>query len=316
MTTDTHTSADPLPTSNVVPWRAVIAFVVIACALAWLIALPLWLGDGLASPLAPVLLSVMMFSPAAAALIVLSVFRAPRAERWRFLGMWPLRPAGRFLLFLALGLLVPIVVVLAVTLLAAALGFVRLDLIGFSAFAEQIAKALPSGTPAPPIALLVVAQFAAIPIGAVVNCLFTFGEELGWRGWLLPSLRPLGTWPTLLITGAVWGLWHAPVILLGYNFDRPNLIGVAFMLGGCVAWGILFGWLRLRSDSLWPAVLAHGSLNAVGGIVLVLMAAGETPDLAWVGPLGVISWAVLAVVVAVIAAARQFRPATANGGIR
>ena len=112
----------------------------------------------------------------------------------------------------------------------------------------------------------------------------------------------------MLITGLVWGLWHTPVILLGYNFARPDITGVAFMVGGCVVWGVLLGWLRLRSASLWPAVLAHGSLNAVGGLIFVFIAAGETPDLAVVGPLGLVAWGIVAVIVVAIVAARQFRP--------
>jgi hypothetical protein len=97
------------------------------------------------------------------------------------------------------------------------------------------------------------------------------------------------------------------VILLGYNFARPDVTGLLFMVGGCVAWGLILGWLRLRSASLWPAVLAHGSLNAAGGLVLMLAAADATPDLAIVGALGVVAWGVIAVVVAAIALLRQFR---------
>jgi peptidoglycan/LPS O-acetylase OafA/YrhL len=96
------------------------------------------------------------------------------------------------------------------------------------------------------------------------------------------------------------------VILLGYNFGRTDITGVLFMVGGCVAWGALLGWLRLRSASVWPAVIAHGALNASGGLVM-LVAAGA-PDLALAGPLGVAAWIVLAVVIAVLAATGQFRP--------
>lgn len=309
MTADHSRSAAAAPAAGQprVPWRAVVAFVVLACGLAWLVALPLWLGDGLASPTAGLLLPLMMFTPAVAAVIVTWVFRAPPRERARFLGLWPLRPAGRLILFLALGLVLPIVSVVATALASGALGLVRLDLVAFSGFAAQVAAVAPPGAPAVPIAVLVVAQFAAIPMGAFVNSFLAFGEELGWRGWLQTVLLPLGTWPAMLITGAVWGLWHAPVILLGYNFGRPDAVGVLLMVGGCIAWGFLLGWLRLRSASIWPAVLAHGSLNAAGALVLVLVAEGETPDLAWVGALGVVSWAVLAVIVGTIAVLRQYR---------
>lgn len=302
-----HPATDPRAAGHVA-WPAVVAFVLLACGLAWLVALPLWLGEGLASPLAPLLLPAMMGTPAIAALVVVFAFRVPASSRLRFLGMWPLRPAGRLALFLALGLVLPIVVVVVTTLVAGALGLVQLDLVGFSGFAAQVASAVPAGTPLPPVALLVALQLAAIPLGALVNSVLAFGEELGWRGWLQTALRPLGTWPSLLLTGAVWGLWHAPIILLGYNFARTDVTGLLFMLGGCLAWGVLLGWLRLRSDSLWPAVLAHGSLNAVAGIVLLLSAAGQAPDLALVGPLGVVAWVVVAVAVAAIVLSRQLRP--------
>lgn len=304
------TADSPAPTADApvaVPWRAVVAFVVLACGLAWLAALPLWLGDGLASPLATVFITLMMSTPAAAALIVMALFRVPARPRARALGLTPLRPVGRFLLFLALGLVLPIVIVVVTIAVSAALGLVRLDLVDFSGFAAQIAV-LSGGEPMPPIVLLVVAQLVAIPVGAVLNSIVAFGEELGWRGWLQGALLPLGVWPALLITGVVWGLWHAPVILLGYNFARPDAMGLLLIIGGCLAWGVLLGWLRLRSASLWPAVLAHGALNAVGGLILVLIAFGETPDLAVVGPLGLVAWAVVAVVVLVIVLLRQFRP--------
>lgn len=282
-----------------------VAFVALASGLAWLVALPLWLGRGLAEPIAGLLLPVMMLTPAIAAIIVTFAFGAPAAgSRARFLGLWPLRPAKRVVWLMIVGWLVPPVLVAAGILLAAGLGFVELDL-AFGGFAAEIARAVPEGTPLPPVQVIVIAQLAMLPLGALFNSLLAFGEELGWRGWLLPALRPLGTWPALLLSGAIWGLWHSPVILLGYNFGRTDITGVLLMIAGCVAWGVLLGWLRLRSASVWPAVLAHGSLNAAAGLILVV--AAHQPDLALAGPLGVSGWIVAAVVTAVLAVSGQFR---------
>ncbi|MFF7291888.1 CPBP family intramembrane glutamic endopeptidase [Microbacterium sp. NPDC008134] len=294
----------PTPELPRVPWPSVLAFVAIACGLAWLVALPLWLGDGLAEPVAGLLLPVMMFTPAVATLAVVFALRAPTRERARFLGLWPLRPARRVVWLMVAAWLVPPVLVALGVLVAAALGFVQLDL-AFAGFAAQIEALLPPGASAPPIEFLVFAQFAMIPAGALVNSVLAFGEELGWRGWLLPALRPLGTWPALVLSGAIWGLWHSPVILLGYNFGRTDITGLLFMVGGCVAWGVLFGWLRLRSGSVWPAVIAHGALNAAAGMVLVV--AATPPDMALAGPLGVATWIVLVVVVLVLLVTGQFR---------
>ncbi len=282
-----------------------VAFVLIACALAWVVALPLWLGRGLAEPLAPLLLPMMMLTPAVAALVVTFATRVPPGgERLRFLGLWPLRPARRIVWLMLAGWLVPPVIIAATVAVAAALGFIQLDLT-FSAFAEQLEQALPPGVPAPPVEVVVVSQLAMVPLAALINAPLAFGEELGWRGWLLPALRPLGTWPALLISGAIWGIWHSPIILLGYNFGRTDVTGVLFMIGGCVAWGILLGWLRLRSGSVWPAVLAHGALNAAGGAVLLVSA--TQPDFALAGPLGVTSWIVCGLIAGALLATGQFR---------
>lgn len=288
-----------------VPWTAVIVFVAVSFVFSWLVALPLWLGDGLAEPSSVFLLPVMMFTPAVAALIVTFAMRVPApGQRARFLGLWPLRPAKRVIWLMVAGWLVPPLLVGLGVLLSAALGFVQLDLT-FSALAAELEKAVPAGTPLPPVQVVVFAQLAMIPIGALFNSLFAFGEELGWRGWLLPALRPLGTWPALILSGVIWGVWHSPIILLGYNFGRTDITGILFMIGGCVAWGVLLGWLRLRSASVWPAVIAHGSLNAAAGLILIV--AATQPDLALAGPLGVATWVVLALVAVVLQLTGQFR---------
>ncbi|MDR6865638.1 membrane protease YdiL (CAAX protease family) [Microbacterium resistens] len=292
-----------------VPWGAVLLYVVLACGLAWLVALPLWLGDGLREPYAGLLLPVMMYTPAVATLLVMLILRIPgRGHRLRFLGIWPLRPAKRVIWLVVLGLLAPVALVFVTVLVAGAFGWIRLDLIGLSGFQEVLAAQTPPGTPLPPAVVIVLAQLVSIPIAAAtVNALAAFGEELGWRGFLLPALRPLGTWPALVLSGVVWGLWHAPIILLGYNFGRTDITGVLTMVGGCVAWGILLGWLRLRSGSVWPAVFAHGALNASAGMFVWFFAAGTTTDPVLSGVLGAAGWIVCAVVVVVLVLSGQFR---------
>ncbi|MGX1695808.1 CPBP family intramembrane glutamic endopeptidase [Microbacterium keratanolyticum] len=290
-----------------VPWGAVALFVVTTCTLAWLVALPLWLGEGLAAPIAPLLLPLMMWTPAVATLIVMLALRVPaKGERVRFLGLWPLRPAKRVVWLIIVGWLAPVVLIVLIVAVSALFGLAQPDFT-FSAYAALLESATPAGAPLPPVEALVVAQLAMVPLGALINSVAAFGEEIGWRGWLLPALRPLGTWPALVLSGAIWGLWHAPIILLGYNFGRTDITGVLFMMGGCVAWGVFFGWLRLRSGSVWPAVVGHGALNAAAGLILLLQPIGTPFDLAIVGPLGVVSWGVLAVVALVLALTGQFR---------
>ena len=290
-------------TAETARWRDILAFVVIAFGLAWLVTLPLWLGQGLAEPFALVLLVVMMFTPAAAALLVVLVI-GRGADPVRRLGIRPFRPARRTLLLCVLGLIGSILLIVAGVGVSAALGLVRLDLVDFSGFAELLAAGGAQPEALPPIGLLVLLQVFALPIGGIVNGFAAVGEELGWRGYLLPALRTrMGTAPALILSGAIWGLWHAPVILLGYNFGRTDLVGVLLMTGACVLLGILFGWLTIASGNLWPAVFAHGGLNAAGGLLALLVAAGEQPDPVVAGPLGLVSWGVMGVVIAAVLAA-------------
>ncbi|WP_119697118.1 CPBP family intramembrane glutamic endopeptidase [Microbacterium halotolerans] len=289
-----------------VGWGPITVFVLVALALAWAVAIPLWLGP--VPPLVGQVIAVaMMFTPALAVLVVTLVMRAPRRGALRFLGMWPLKPVGRTVWFCVIGLFGPLVLTMVGIALSGMLGFVELDLQDLSGFTAQIEAAGADLAGVSPWAI-VITQLATVPFVAVVpNAIAAFGEEIGWRGWLTAALRPRGVWPTLLITGVVWGLWHAPLILLGHNYGRTDVSGVLMMVVACVLLGVLFGWLRLRTGSVWPAVFAHGALNSVGQATLLFTAAGTEPDPALIAPMGVPMWIVLAVVIIVLMVTGQFR---------
>lgn len=299
--------------------RPILAFLVIAFGLAWLIALPLWLGDGIASPWLTAVALATMTTPALAALIVVRVFERP-ASTARALGLRPLGRPGRFVGFLALGLVIPIALVLIALAVGALLGAYHPDLVEFSAFRELVAAQLAAAgvdTLPMPIATLVVVQCAAVAGGALINTIPALGEEIGWRGWLLPRLLPLGPVPAILVSGVIWGLWHAPLVLLGYNYpDAPGWLGVLAMMGMCTVVGGVFGWLRLRSGSVWPSALAHGSFNAAAGLSIVFSSASQPFDATQASILGWTGWIVPLVVVAVLVATGQFRRPAATADDR
>lgn len=300
--------------STRVDWPAVAVFAVTSVLLAWLVALPLWLrGEGLADPLLGVIAAAMMFTPALATVAALLVQRRTRGRRGartvlRELGMWPLRPAWRTIgMTVAMILAAPLLIVAGLVLLGV-FGLVTYDLTGFSGFVEAIRSTSPTGEVPLPPQVLVGIQLALIPIGAIVNIPFGFGEEVGWRGWLLPALRPLGVWPALLLSGAFWGFWHTPLILLGYNFAEPNAWGVLLMIIACALFGVLLGWTRLRTGSVWPAAVGHGAFNASAGLGILFVAADSPmPAAAVAGPLGMVMWIVFAAVIVVLVALGQFR---------
>jgi uncharacterized protein len=175
---------------------------------------------------------------------------------------------------------------------AAMLGMFHLDLQNFSGY-HQLLLQRPGGPAALakfPVQTLVLFQLGSLLIAPGINALFAFGEEWGWRGFLLPKLLPLGQWAALLLTGVLWGLWHLPIVLLGYDYAFHPKFGIVLMTLFCVIFGILLGWLRLATGSIWPAAIGHGALNAVGGFPYVVADAGQPVDTAHQTILGWTGW--------------------------
>jgi len=96
-------------------------------------------------------------------------------------------------------------------------------------------------------------------VGIIPGFIFAFGEELGWRGYLLTRLLQTG-WPfPLLLSGLIWGIWHLPFLLLtGYGHGP---VSVAMFTALTILFGVFVGWLRLISGSVFVASMAHASFN-------------------------------------------------------
>jgi len=139
-----------------------------------------------------------------------------------------------------------------------------------------------------------------LTLGPVINTLVAFGEEFGWRAYLLQKLEQLGVRRALLAHGVIWGVWHWPVIAMGYNYglDYPAApwAGLAMMTVATVAIGTVIGAIALRADSVWPAALAHGTLNAVGSAAVLVSGVGIVAA-APVALVGVVPWAVVGAVI-------------------
>lgn len=115
-----------------------------------------------------------------------------------------------------------------------------------------------------PSTLLPVLFLVSLIVGPTINGVFGFGEELGWRGYLLPKLMPLGKPKAYTLLGIIWGLWHAPLILLGFNYPGYPLLGVLWMCGLTTALGIFMNEMTLRYKSSILAGSIHGAFNGQG----------------------------------------------------
>ena len=271
----------------------ILLFVLLSYGFAWLVALPLWLDRGLNNPLFLLLSVLMMGTPALAALIT-SKLTEPTLGLATSLGLSPWKPISRLLMYAGLAILLSVSVHLMALVVGSLFGVFHFDLRNFSAFDELLRSKLAGHEDVlaklPPLWLLVIAQALAILPGSVLNAIPALGEELGWRGWLLPKLMPLGTFPAIVISGVIWALWHAPVILLGYNYPTVSVwVGMSCMIAMCVCVGALLAWLRLRSASVWPVAVAHGAFNGAAGFYLLIGKSGyavntsEATALGWTG---------------------------------
>jgi membrane protease YdiL (CAAX protease family) len=131
--------------------------------------------------------------------------------------------------------------------------------------------------------------------GTLISAPLFFGEEFGWRGYL--QLRLLAHRPLLAAasTGLIWGVFHYPVILVGYEGYEHVLLGLAIFPVFTILLSIILGWLRLKTGSVWVTCLAHAAANGLGGSLTayLFLHSGHFSLLSYAGilawiPLGVI----------------------------
>ena len=100
-------------------------------------------------------------------------------------------------------------------------------------------------------------------LGLVGKLSRALGEEIGWRGFLVPELAKVVGFPAIgLISGLMWAVYHYPVLLFAdYNAGGPAWYGLSCFTFMVIASSYIMAWLTLRSGSLWPAALFHASHN-------------------------------------------------------
>jgi membrane protease YdiL (CAAX protease family) len=99
--------------------------------------------------------------------------------------------------------------------------------------------------------------------GLVRSVSSALGEEIGWRGFLVPELAKTTSFTTTsLVSGIVWSLWHYPILIYGdYNAGTPTWYGLTCFTVMVIAMSFVFAWMRLKSGSLWTGAILHGRHN-------------------------------------------------------
>ena len=126
--------------------------------------------------------------------------------------------------------------------------------------------------PISPIWLILIGGMFA---GITINGFFAFGEELGWRGFLLYQFRKMIFTKASVLIGFIWGVWHAPLILMGHNYPDHPYFGVLMMVIWCILLTPIFMYITLKAKSVIAAAIIHGTMNATATISILPLSGGN-----------------------------------------
>ena len=117
--------------------------------------------------------------------------------------------------------------------------------------------------------------FSGMIAGITINAVAAFGEEYGWRCYLVEALSGQKFWKAALFIGTVWGVWHFPIILMGYNYPNEPQWGALLMVVMCILLGIIELYFVLKTKSVIVAAIIHGTFNAMAGMVILFTLGGN-----------------------------------------
>lgn len=153
-----------------------------------------------------------------------------------------------------------------IPLLYASIAYAIVWIFRFGAFGnpeyyDSLTKTMHLG--GPPWISIVVGILLTGTFGLIRSISSALGEEIGWRGFLVPELSKTASFTTTsLISGIVWSLWHYPILIYGdYNAGTPTWYGLTCFTVMVISISFVFAWMRIKSGSLWTGAILHGSHN-------------------------------------------------------
>jgi len=224
-----------------------------------------------------IMAAIYMFTPLISVIIVKKIYKEKlfsnllisfKINRWFFIA-WLIFPIFTF-------------VTLGINILFPGISF-NPDLTGFiSRFEsyvdippETIEEMINVVNSYPRFLFILIILLQGLIAGITVNAVAGFGEEIGWRGFLLKELKEMKFLKVSLIIGFIWGIWHAPLILMGHNYPDHPRIGVFMMIIYCILLTPIFQYITIKSKSVITAAIAHGTHNAIFGFVIIASDGGN-----------------------------------------
>ncbi len=187
-------------------------------------------------------IALVMWCPAISAVIAMLIFhKTLKGMGWKFGGVR----------YGVISYLTPI--------LYAGIAYGLVWLTGLGGINSEYSFKVFAGTVVIPVNLL-----GFILLGTLVHAAFAAGEEIGWRGYLIPQLHKLtrNFTVTAFISGIIWAIWHYPLVLLvGYHQSAGMAYSLLMLTLQVMSAGFVAAWLRLISGSLWTGVLFHTAQN-------------------------------------------------------
>jgi membrane protease YdiL (CAAX protease family) len=136
-----------------------------------------------------------------------------------------------------------------------------------SAFPQLAAANMPA------FALYLSMALNIVVIGPLLGLIISFGEEYGWRGFLQTELNKLGRVRGTLLLGVIWGIWHWPVIWMGYNYPGQPVLGSLFMVAYCMILAYFLAYAVFKSKGVWTAAYLHALNNQTLSFFLMVVVA-------------------------------------------
>jgi membrane protease YdiL (CAAX protease family) len=248
-------------------------FIILVCLVSWTIAgMAIGLGLREATGLGYTIFgAALMLIPAACTLVLQKTHKEPIIK--------PLQISFKLNGWFLVAGITPFLI----TFLALAINLLFPD-VHFSSNYESFLSLLPAEqavivqerlTQLHPAIFLLIQVVSALFAGYTINAVFALGEELGWRGYLLKSLKGKKFITVSLLIGAVWGIWHFPLILIGHNYPQHPVFGVFMMIIFCILLTPTMIYIVQKSKSVITAAIFHGTMNAIASLPLLYVVGGN-----------------------------------------